>query len=79
MPLKYLLGFLGCQHSRRPCHLVTALLSLFTAALQPHLPMDLRLSGKDLMYDESMKKGKEDVNTERWSPKGAWGLAGWSS
>ncbi|XP_009461877.1 PREDICTED: tudor domain-containing protein 5 [Nipponia nippon] len=37
------------------------------------------LPGKELLYDESMKKGREDVNTESRSPKGAWGLAGWSS
>lgn len=31
------------------------------------------------MYDGSVKTGREDVNTESWSPKGAWGLTTWSS
>lgn len=62
-----------------PAHLIIALLSLFTAVLKPCLPAGLWLPGKELMYNKSMKKGREDVNTESWSPDGAWGVSGWSS
>lgn len=55
------------------------LASLFTAGLQLHLPMGLQLPGKELTYDEGMKKSREDVNRWSWSPNGTWGLVGWSS